>query len=250
MALTVNDIVIVLCRPSEAGNAGAVCRAMKNLSFSRLRLVSPPALDAERVKQLAVHAFDVFEAAEIYGTLKEAVADCSFVVGTTRRRGEKRKPTASVREIALFLKNRPAFPEGGKRDAAAIVFGNERTGLTKEELNLCSAASHIPASPAFPSLNLSHAVQIYCYELFCALQEGVYNEPQGQWKPLNQDEINKICGETYSLLKKCGFYANKDNFEQLDFFRSILSRAAVTQKEADYLKTILLKAGRLISARP
>ena len=41
----------------------------------------------------------------------------------------------------------------------AVVFGNERTGLTDEQLNQCTAGVTIPSSDGFGSLNLSHAVQ-------------------------------------------------------------------------------------------
>ena len=94
--MTLNDIVIVLVRPEEPGNIGAVCRAMKNHGLRNLYLVgaalevaAPP---AERIiLQRAVHAADVWEGCRRFETLADAAADSAFVVGTTRRRGAERK---------------------------------------------------------------------------------------------------------------------------------------------------------------
>ena len=155
-------MVIVLSRPAEAGNVGAVCRAMKNMGLSRLRLVAPTIAEPGVIRARAIHAADVWDKAECFDDLAAAVKDCALVVGTTRRRGRHRKQvTMTPREIAVFLQERPG--------PAALVFGNERTGLDDGELQHCNVASHISADEVFPSLNLSHAVQIYAYELFQAL---------------------------------------------------------------------------------
>ncbi len=48
----------------------------------------------------------------------------------------------------------------------SIVFGRESNGLTEDEVNCCSEVVTIATSEAFPSLNLSQAVQIITYNLF------------------------------------------------------------------------------------
>ncbi|MCM3061032.1 AGE family epimerase/isomerase, partial [Bacillus subtilis] len=53
----------------------------------------------------------------------------------------------------------------------ALVFGNERTGLANEHVEQCSALAHIPATPAYSSLNLAQAVQELAYELRVAFLE-------------------------------------------------------------------------------
>ena len=171
--MLLSDVIIVLSRPAEAGNVGAVCRAMKNMGLSRLRLVSPgfSVDDASAalseagfgyggnlavIQARAIHAADVWEKAETFDSLAAAVKDCALVIGTTRRRGRHRKQvTMTAAEAAAFVKSRPG--------PAALVFGNERTGLEDHEIDICNMASHIPVDEAFPSINLSHAVQIYAY---------------------------------------------------------------------------------------
>jgi len=230
----------VLCRASESGNVGAVCRVMKNMGLSGLRLTAPQSLNSEQIFARAVHAGDIWEKAQIYDNLAEAAADCAIVVGTTRRRGRNRKSVSMTpRTLAEWLAARPG--------PAAIVFGSERTGLEDSELELCNTASHIPVSDDQPSLNLSHAVQIYAYELFLALEQ--QNPVKGEWQPLNQGEVSTLAGSITDTLAGLGFYRHPNREEQTRFLRDVISRAGLTEREGGYLKDIFVKAARLACNR-
>jgi len=238
------DIKIILCRASESGNVGAVCRVMKNMGLSGLRLAAPQPLNPERIYAMAVHSLDIWEQAQTYDTLSEAAADCAVVIGTTRRRGRNRKSVSmNPRALASWLLQRPG--------PAAIVFGNERTGLEDSELELCNAASHIPVSDIQPSLNLSHAVQIYAYELFLALeQQNCPAKPsfvKGEWQPMNRPEVSQLVGSITDTLAKLGFYKYPDRNKQSNFLRDVISRAGLTEREGEYLKNIFAKTARLSS---
>jgi tRNA/rRNA methyltransferase/tRNA (cytidine32/uridine32-2'-O)-methyltransferase len=248
--MRLDDVIIVLARPSEPGNTGAVCRALKNMGLSRLRLAAPayPAGPDPSVRGMpegaalenllarALHAADVWNAAECCETLEQALADCSISAGITRRRGRKRKTVSLCpRELAAFLKD--------KEGKAALVFGNERTGLEDGELSLCSLASHIPAAREFPSLNLSHAVQIYAYELSRVL--GPAPEVPGRWIPLTREENAALAGRISGLLETLGFYRHRGREEQERFLRDFFSRAGLTVREGRYLENIAAKAVRL-----
>ncbi len=240
--MRLSDIVIVLSRPSEPGNVGAVCRAMKNMGLSRLRIVAPETeagtLDADVVRARAVHAADVYEAAATFADLRSATADCSLIVGTTRRRGKKRKDfSVSPHKLALFLRDRPG--------RAAIVFGNERTGLEEEELAVCNLASHVPVDDVFPSLNLSHAVQIYAYELFLALGRPEGWGSGGGWAPLDAVGLDGIAKTVADSLESVGFYKQAGRPEQERLFRDIFARAGLTMDESRYLEAIFRKMARL-----
>jgi len=177
--MRMSDIVVVLCRPSESGNVGAVCRVMKNMGLSRLRLVAPEPLDRDRLLARAVHADDLWRDSGSFDTLAQALADCSVAVGTTCRRGRNRKISMRPRELCAWLAEKAA--NGTGTAGVALVFGNERAGLDADELNLCNVASHIPVSDDFPSLNLSHAVQVYAYELFLAFGGDLDLPVTGEW---------------------------------------------------------------------
>jgi tRNA/rRNA methyltransferase/tRNA (cytidine32/uridine32-2'-O)-methyltransferase len=238
-----SDVVIILSRVSEPGNAGAVCRSMKNMGLSRLRLAAPAPLDEALVRARAVHAVDVWEQAEVFDSLDAAAADCSLLVGTTRRRGRRRKNiTMEPRTLAAWLKERP--PAG----PVALVFGNERAGLEDAELDRCNIASHIPVSGNFPSLNLSHAVQIYAYELFLVLGGAGDAGPdpvKGEWLPLNRIQTDELTASITDTLADLGFYRHPGREEQTRFLRDLISRAGLTEKEGRYLKDVFAKAARL-----
>ncbi|MDR0557870.1 MAG: TrmJ/YjtD family RNA methyltransferase [Treponema sp.] len=234
--MTLSDIIVVLVRPEESGNVGAVCRAMKNSGLSRLRLVNPAEMHEGTIRARAVHAEDVWLNAGRFASLEEALADCSLVIGTTRRRGRKRKSVSMPPdEAALFLKTR----DGN----AALLFGNERAGLEDRELDLCSLASHIPVSNAFPSLNLSHAVQIYGYELFKTLSGVQF--VAGQWIPMSKERVDVLARSVTNSLERLGFYKQRGGDFQERFFRDVFSRAGLSEQEGGYMADIFAKAARL-----
>jgi tRNA/rRNA methyltransferase/tRNA (cytidine32/uridine32-2'-O)-methyltransferase len=239
------DVKIILCRASDAGNIGAVCRAMKNMDLAELRLViddtgaSQPT-DMEKIRVRAVHAKDILEKAKVFNNLKEAIKDCSIVIGTTRRRGQYRKSVSMTpHALAAWLTERPG--------PAAVVFGNERTGLEDCELELCNIASHIPVSDIQPSLNLSHAVQIYAYEFFLALKPQI--QVKGEWTPMNNCEVSALVEEITDTLASLGFYRHPNREEQTRFLRDVISRAGMKESEGKYFKDIFFKAAKLGSMK-
>ena len=206
---------------------------MKNMGLFNLRLASPLPLTIEKISARAVNSMDIWENADIFDNLADAVADCSIVVGTTRRRGHNRKSVSMTpRDLALWLTQRPG--------PAAIVFGNERTGLEEAELELCNFASHIPVSETQPSLNLSHAVQIYAYELFLAMEQQF--PVKGEWTAMNQTEISELVCSITDKLKSIGFYKKPGREEQERFLRDVISRAGLSISEGKYFKNIITKA--------
>jgi tRNA/rRNA methyltransferase/tRNA (cytidine32/uridine32-2'-O)-methyltransferase len=197
-----------------------------------------------------VHAEDVWRKARFFDTLADAAADCSLVVGTTRRRGKKRKgvtlePRALMAWLAPRLQHCAGKAAGRAAAPLAFVFGNERTGLTDDELNFCNIASHIPVSDAFPSLNLSHAVQIYAYELFLAFGGAAENPVKGEWVPLERPAVDELTAEITGILAELGFYRHPGREEQTRFLRDLMCRAGLTEREGRYLKDIFAKAARL-----
>jgi len=233
-------ITIALCAPEEPGNIGAACRAMKNFGFTSLALVgaSDRVLSHKNtIEARALHACDVWESAKRYDSLSSFAASQSLLIGTTRRRGQFRKEmTLSPRELAGFLAHH-------ERGSIALVFGNERTGLSTEELDICNMASHIPSHPECPSLNLSHAVQIYCYELSLVLNPAL--PPKGAWHPVDQGALTPLIESITESLHSLGFYKQKGREAQEKFFHNVLARASLSEKEAEYLRGIFAKAARL-----
>src|ERR1700677_4971132 len=80
--LDLDRIVVVLVRARNPNNIGAVARAMHDFGFGTLRLVNEYAVPFETARS-AVDASAVLAGAATFGSVAEAVADCTLVVGTT-----------------------------------------------------------------------------------------------------------------------------------------------------------------------
>jgi len=157
-------IVFVLVGTSHSGNLGAVARAIKTMGFDELRLVDTCSPESPEALARASGAQDVLESAARFGRLGEAIADCRAVYGASARARGLSVPMLDSREACEMLVD-GMDDMGGGVDTAAVVFGRERSGLTNEELDLCTRHLHIPSNPAFSSLNLGAAVQVVAYEL-------------------------------------------------------------------------------------
>jgi tRNA/rRNA methyltransferase len=160
--VSLDRIRIVLVRPREAQNVGAVARAMKNMGLGRLVLVDAPELDEARAAMLAVHASDVLAGRTAVATLGDALAGCGLVVGTSGRPMAARDGGTGPRALA------PAMRAAAATNDVALVFGPEDHGLALEELKLCHHVLTIPTSDAYGSLNLAQSVLVCAYELWMA----------------------------------------------------------------------------------
>jgi TrmH family RNA methyltransferase len=158
----------VLVRPHYPENLGACARALKTMGFSRLVLVHPGRLctkEHEMAFKMAVKSWDVLDQVETVPDLDSAVRGAALVVGTTGRRGVS--GVATPRSLAPELVRSAAL--GAE---AAILFGNEKTGLSDEEQLHSTRFLRIPMAASQPSINLAQAVQLVAYELFVAALDG------------------------------------------------------------------------------
>jgi tRNA/rRNA methyltransferase len=152
-------IRVVLLRTSHPGNIGASARAMKTMGFADLVLVSPRHFPDPDATAMAAGAADLLVHARVVNSLEAALADRTLAIGFSTRARERSHPVAALREIA------PSLLDAAAGGGAALVFGNETSGLSNQELARCQRLVAIPANPAYPSLNLAAAVQVACYEL-------------------------------------------------------------------------------------
>jgi len=183
------EIIFVMVGTTHTGNLGAAARAMKTMGFSALRLVDTCShLSAEALARSS-GANDVLKNAETFPTLAEAIADCRVVVGTSARARQLAVPLLSCREIAEEIGELAAVDAPGQK--VAMVFGQERSGLSNESLDLCTRLLRIPCNPDFSSLNLGSAVQVVSYELSQSLASVPLGAPKpqpGKWKGSDDED--------------------------------------------------------------
>jgi tRNA/rRNA methyltransferase len=240
----------VLHRPSSADNVGAAARVLKNFGFERLVVVAPPAWTGPprsggamtaredvlaRARRLARRASDVLDAAEIHGDLRAALGPAVWVCGTTSRSVEGR-PRLDPRSLAAEVARRSAEGE------VALVFGEERRGLSDAELELCQAVCSIPTSPAYDSMNLAQAVAVIAYSVgagsladAAAAAAPAPPPARGSGEPARHATLEALWTRLGALLGEVGF-TNPQNPEHiLADFRRLLGRADATQREVELL---------------
>ena len=276
--MNLSKISIVLDHPDEPRNIGAACRAMANSDIKDLRIVGKKEdYDVEKVHILAIHAAYIFDNARFYNNINEATADCALSAGTTRRRGKNRGRLILPEEFAREADLVTGEPEGqtsvaagvassGEQTSAAagvtssvalgvaspvggrvaIVFGNERTGLTDDQLDMCTLGVTIPTSDDFGSLNLSHAVQILCYHMFRQNLENNHKDYRG-YTPVTLERIDGAVKCVTDNLQKVGFFKMPGREDMEEYWRSLLARASLSEGEVQYLEKIFTKMSGLAS---
>ncbi len=150
---------IVLVEPQLGENIGTAARAMANFGLTDLRIVNPREGWPNDKAVAASSRAPVIEAARVFATVEEAVADFGYLLATTARSREVAKQVLGPRAAAAAMRGRIA---AGTR--VGVLFGRERSGLTNEEVSLADAILTLPVDPAFSSLNIAQAVIIVAYE--------------------------------------------------------------------------------------
>jgi tRNA (cytidine32/uridine32-2'-O)-methyltransferase len=238
-----DNVNVVLVCTSHPGNIGAVARAMKTMGLSRLTLVSPSDYPSEVAEARASGATDVLESARVVGSLAEALADCSVVIGASARSRHIPWPLMNPRQAGDKVQE--AIAAGNQ---VALVFGRERTGLSNEELAQCHVHVNIPANPDYASLNLAAAVQVIAYEVrmaYLAANEQLQQVGDGQWgvswdHPLaTQQELNGFFQHLEETLVEIDFLDPNNPKQLMPRLRRLFQRAAPDKIEVNILRGIL-----------
>jgi TrmH family RNA methyltransferase len=201
----IDRIVVVLVRARNPNNIGAVARAMHDFGFRHLRVVNDYAVPFESARS-AVDASEVLAGAVAFGSVTDAVVDCTLVVGTTAV-GERalQHPLRVLRDGAEII-NKELARESGR---VALLFGSEKTGLSNEELSYCHWLLTIPMERyeevRHPSMNLGQAVAVCLYEL--VRSEGVAAVPvsRGDLAVAEAGEVERLTALLTEVLEETGY---------------------------------------------
>jgi tRNA/rRNA methyltransferase len=199
-------IRIVLVRPEEAGNVGAAPRTSR----------------PEEAWKWAHGALPVLEGADLVSDLREAIGTSVRAWALTRRRGGQRRGGIPVEEAAR--ETRVLLAEGME---VAWVFGPESTGLTNEEVDLCSRPVHISTAPRQPSLNLAQAVAVCAHEIFRA---GVETSPPVR-RESTREERWRLAARLEEVLLDIGYLEPHSARARLTPFLEMLERTRITPEE-------------------
>ena len=233
--ISLNNISIVLVNTKTPGNVGAVARCMMNMGLSRLVLVRPPLDRNNEAMKLAAGAEEIILKAPQFETLKEAVANHGLVLGTSRHTSRHRRNIHTPRQMA-----EQALPLLSS-NKVAVVFGREVNGLDNEDIALCHELISIPASDAFPSLNLSHAVMVVAYELFTAAQAKL-QPSERVLAPA--EELENFFEHLQKTLEDIGFIDKSHPGHMMFSLRQTFGRARLDSRDVSILRGILSQIER------
>lgn len=163
-------LTVDLIGARNPSNIGAAARAMRDFGFADLRFVNDYAAPFEAAQleatKSAVAAADIMRDARAFGSVSEAIADCTLTVGTTAIGGRHLS-----RQVLTLAQAAPKILEElTKLDGrVALLFGSEKTGLTNDQLSHCQMLVTIPmfapAESRHLSMNLGQSVAVCLYEL-------------------------------------------------------------------------------------
>lgn len=224
-----NSPAMIMVRPQMGENIGAAARVMKNFGLSDLRIVSPrDGWPNEKALAMSAHASDVVQAARLYDSLQDAVADLQWVAATTARERAMEKPVKTPREFYAAL---PCDVKAG------IVFGPERTGLENDDLAQCHLVVSMAVNPEYPSLNLAQAVAIMAYEAM-ATQSGFALSAEASLA--STQEVQGFFGQLEAALDEAHFWRVEEKKPAMwRNIRTIFQRAQLTVQEVRTLRGVV-----------
>lgn len=150
----------ILVESEEEGNVGAAARALHTMGHQDLRLVRPKVDHLSGFAKAMAHGSQhILEAAPVYDTLATALQDIDLACATTARHRQEKHHYVPIRELPERLQ------QNGTLQRVAIVFGSERSGLSRQDIEPCDLVTTIPQNVLNPSLNLAQAVMVYSFVL-------------------------------------------------------------------------------------
>lgn len=217
------------------GNLGSVARAMANFGLDDLTLVNPaPGIfDDPTLAPMARDGAGRIRSARICTALEEALADTEIALGFSTRVGKLRRGALELRTaVERIVAEAPSAQIAG-------VFGREDRGLTNADLDRCHWLVRIPTHPQLTSLNLSHAVGLFAYEIHLLRKAGT-PLPKGR-SVATVAELEGMYVHFERVLDAIGFIEEKSPKRMMNQIRAIFSRRLPDPREVRILRGVLSK---------
>jgi TrmH family RNA methyltransferase len=233
---------LVLVQPSLPENVGAVARSMHHFGLSEL-VIAGEGVDPLHPHAVAVSAGaeGILAAARRVPDLEAAIAGTLFAVATTARPyDDPDLRTQDPRAVAVLARGH------AQAGPVALVFGPERTGLTKDQLRTCHQLVRIPGTE-HACLNLAMAVAIMGYEWYRAALEPAEGERLPALAAIAEGDLDQLADTWRRVLERAGILRPASAESKVHTLKRMLSRWGLDPDEAALLRAI---ARRLPSGLP
>lgn len=196
---------------------------MKNLGYKNLHIVSPTRFFQLSSIRMTRGSEDLLESAMHHETVDEAMTGYHVSFATSHR---MRQDVA----IGLFEAAR-LIAEQAKNGKVAILFGSEKYGLARRDIDRSGYVIKLPVEPDFPSVNLAHAVAMVCLQVKMQLIPKADSNDAAQKPPekmhLTLDERARFYREMGSLFARFGFDTPSVYYK----IQNLFERANITEWE-------------------
>jgi TrmH family RNA methyltransferase len=232
-----SNINIVLVKTSHPGNIGSTARAMKTMGLKNLTLVQPKNFPSDIAQAQAVGCVDILNNANITTVLKDALSSSKLAIGFSARSRKSNIPSLSMNELMELLNEY-------HKENVSIVFGNEQSGLSNEELQLCNYLVSIPTDSAYTSLNLASSVQIFSYEYFKSCDA----KPISKKLPDLASHSSKLIliEKFLSIMYDLDIITEKNKKSLVQNIHIIFNKTNFTENEVNLYLGILTKIGKAL----
>lgn len=225
------NIRIVLCETQHPGNIGSAARAMKTMGLSELYLVKPHLFPDKQADWMATNAVDVLRNATVCDDLDTALSGVALAAACTARSRDIAVPAANAREASAQL------VAVAQSQPVALVFGNEVSGLSTEQVKRCQMVTMIPADASHSSLNLAAAVQVFAYE--CRMHATDATVPNKARELATHEDVERFYAHLEQELFASGFLNPKLPKRLMERVRRLFSRTQLDREEVRILRGIV-----------
>ena len=226
-----SNIHIVLVNTSHPGNIGATARAMKTMGFKNMSLVNPKVFPSPEADALAVGCKDILKNAKCFDTISSALESSNLNIGFSARPRRATIPVLSIDESINYIIDNNNL-------TINLIFGNESSGLSNNELLLCDYIVSLPTHNDYRSLNLSAAIQILTYELH---KKSIVNQSVNkvESKLATSKERNFFINSLISLLEITNFISKKNHKSLTQKIHILFNRANLKKDEVNMLMGVI-----------
>ncbi|MEO1041659.1 MAG: RNA methyltransferase [Pseudomonadota bacterium] len=220
--------LIVLVRPQMGENIGAAARAMLNFGLDGMRIVAPrDGWPNPKATTMAAGAGRVLDSARVFETVREATADCTYVLATTARQRGLFLPVYDAEESAQIARQHLSLGE-----RTAILFGAEKAGLETDDVAHADAILTLPVNPGFSSLNLAQAVLLIAYEWRRSEDRSLPFQSPYEEAPAEREEVDAMLDHLGGVLEEAGYFYPPDKRKILERnIRTMFTHAKLTVAE-------------------
>ncbi len=219
------------------------------MGYEHLILVDHHGFYDRRTREGAAGLAEELHTLQHYGDLESFFREqgAGIRIGFTRREGRRRR----VFDFESII-NKHKNSENWKGQPLYLFFGNERSGLNADELEMMSYRCSLPTYGEFKSLNLSQAVLLAAY----LLQRHFFQ------KNTIPKSVNLLCKQREKTLSKTlnfprealkdvlremGYEITKDRKTIYTVLTEMILRGAPTDYELEIFHSVLQKSKRLLS---